>query len=209
GRNGREAHRTFCRSVPTGLAGQRVHAHSLAGCAGRRASSAYSELKLSSAARADWECGRSGSRPRVRTDSITSSAPSAASATMEMARVQTILGQDWNRRFNCVDDADDTDAKELNPSGLWIRDCVYRACYCLPSLGDGIRNRPAVSQARSALLPGCRGITAKQEINQCCVGVLRFSQRGSSGWPKSMRTSPASSPPLMPSPILMLNPACP
>jgi hypothetical protein len=60
---------------------------------------------------------------------------------MEMARVQTILGPDWNRGFNCADDADDaddTDAKELNPSGLWIRDCVYRACYCLPSLGDGI-----------------------------------------------------------------------
>ena len=49
---------------------------------------------------------------------------------MEMARVQTILGPDWNKRFNCADDADDTDAKELNPSGLWIRDCVYRACYC-------------------------------------------------------------------------------
>jgi hypothetical protein len=30
---------------------------------------------------------------------------------MEMARVQTILGPDWNRRFNCADDADDTDAK--------------------------------------------------------------------------------------------------
>src|SRR5262249_2937914 len=114
-RNGAEAHPIFCRSAPTGLAGQRVHAHSLAGCAGRRASSAHSGLKLYSAARADWECGRSGSRPRVRTDSKTSSAPSAASATMEMARVQTILGQDWNRRFNCVDDADDTDAKELEP----------------------------------------------------------------------------------------------
>jgi len=35
----------------------------------------------------------------VRTDSITSSAPSAASATME-TRVQTILGPDWNRGFN-------------------------------------------------------------------------------------------------------------
>ena len=37
---------------------------------------------------------------------------------MEMARVQTILGPDWNRRFNCADDADDaddTDAKELEP----------------------------------------------------------------------------------------------
>ena len=54
---------------------------------------------------------------------------------MEMARVQTILGLEWNRRFNCADDADDTDAKEPNPSGLWIRDCVYRACYCLPDFG--------------------------------------------------------------------------
>jgi hypothetical protein len=35
--------------------------------------------------------------------------------------VQTILGPDWNRRFNCADDANDTDANELNPSGLWIR----------------------------------------------------------------------------------------
>ena len=51
--------------------------------------------------------------------------------------------------------------KSWNPSGLWIRDCLYHACYCLPSLGDGIRNRPAVSQARSALLPGCREITAR------------------------------------------------
>src|SRR5262249_15128555 len=97
-RNGGEAHPISCRSAPTGLAGQRLHAHSLAGCAGRRASSAHSGLKLCSAARADWECGRSGSRPRVRTDSITPT--SAASATMEMARVQTILGADWNRRFN-------------------------------------------------------------------------------------------------------------
>src|SRR5262245_45646066 len=142
-RNGGEAHPIFCSSAPIGLAGLRVHAHSLADCAERRAFSAYSELKLSSAARAGWGCGRSGSRPRVRTDSIISSAPSAASATMEMARVQTLLGLEWNRRFNCADDADDTDAKELNPSGLWIRDCVYRACYCLPT--DGIRNRPAVS----------------------------------------------------------------
>src|SRR6516165_1627644 len=63
------------------------------------------------------------------------SAPSAASATMEMALVQTILGPGWNRRFNCADDADDTDAKEPNQSGLWIRDCVYRACYCLPDFG--------------------------------------------------------------------------
>src|SRR5215467_6075039 len=117
-RNGGEAHPIFCRSAPTGLAGQRVHAHSLAGYAGRRASSAHSGLKLSSVARAGWECVQSGSWPRMRTDSITSSAPSAASATMEMARVQTILGPDWNRRFNCADDADDaddTDAKELEP----------------------------------------------------------------------------------------------
>jgi hypothetical protein len=64
-------------------------------------------------------------------------------------------------RFDCADDADDTDAKKPNPSGLWIRDCVYRACYCLPTSGDGVRNRPAVSQAGSALLPGCREITAQ------------------------------------------------
>jgi len=49
-RNGREAHRTFCRSAPTGLAGQRVPVHSLAGCVGHRASFAPSGLKLSSAA---------------------------------------------------------------------------------------------------------------------------------------------------------------
>jgi hypothetical protein len=35
---------------------------------------------------------------------------------MEMERVSTILGPDWSRGFNCADDADDTDAKELNPS---------------------------------------------------------------------------------------------
>src|SRR5262249_57813574 len=95
---------------------------------------------------------------------------------MEMARVQTILGQDRNRRFSCADDADDTDAKELNPSDLWIRDCVYRACYCLPSLGDGIRNRPAVSQARSALLPGCRELTAQARDKPMLRGA-------SSVWP--------------------------
>src|SRR6516165_6498445 len=104
------------------------------------------------------------------------SAPSAASATMEMALVQTILGPGWNRRFNCADDADDTDAKEPNPSGLWIRDCVYRACYCLPTSGNGIRNRPAVSQARTALLPGCREITAQAKDKPMLHG-------DSSGWP--------------------------
>jgi hypothetical protein len=96
GRNGPEPHLTFCRPASmlpgmpwlgTGLAGQRVPAHSLAGCAGHRRSSAHSELKLRSAARGGWECGQSGSRPRVRTDSITSSAPSAASAAMETERV--------------------------------------------------------------------------------------------------------------------------
>jgi hypothetical protein len=46
-RNGREAHPTFCRSAPTGLAGQRIPAHSLAGCAGHRPSSAHSGLRLS------------------------------------------------------------------------------------------------------------------------------------------------------------------
>jgi hypothetical protein len=45
-----------------------------------------------------WPAAPSAELP---TDSITSSAPSAASATREMARVQTILGPDWNRRFKC------------------------------------------------------------------------------------------------------------
>src|SRR5262249_50856885 len=102
-RNGREARPIFCRSAPTGLAGQRIPGRSLGGCAGRRASSAHSGLKLCSAARGGWECAPSGSWPRVRTDSITSSAPSAASATMEMTRAQTILGLNWNRSFNCAD----------------------------------------------------------------------------------------------------------
>src|SRR5262249_33992125 len=73
---------------------------------------------------------------------------------MERARVQTIPGPDWKRHFSCADDADDTDAKEPNPSGLWIRDCVYRACYCLPDFCEmayGI-GRP-FRQARSAFLP--------------------------------------------------------
>ena len=71
---------------------------------------------------------------------------------MEMPRVQTILGPDWNRRFNCADDADDTDAKELNPSGLWIRYCVYRACYCLTNLGEsaGRFAKPAARFYRDA-----------------------------------------------------------
>src|SRR5262249_4105973 len=154
---------------------------------------AYSELKLSSAARAGWECGRSGSRPRVRTDSITSSAPSAASATMEMARVQTLLGLEWNRRFNCADDADDTDAKELNPSGLWIRDCVYRACYCLPT--DGIRNRPAVSpnpQRAVAGMPRNNG-SSKRQTNATwgffglANEVLRVGRRGCEQAPRRRR----------------------
>jgi hypothetical protein len=59
-RSGREAHPTFCRSAPTGLAGQRVPAHSLADCAGHRASSARSGLRLSSPARGSWERGQSG-----------------------------------------------------------------------------------------------------------------------------------------------------
>jgi hypothetical protein len=42
---------TFCRLAPTGLAGQRARANSLAGCAGRRPSSAPSGSRLSSAAR--------------------------------------------------------------------------------------------------------------------------------------------------------------
>jgi hypothetical protein len=63
----REAHPTFCRSAsilaamlwPLGpaLAGQRVPAHSLAGCAGPRPSSAHSGLRSSSAAKGGWERG--------------------------------------------------------------------------------------------------------------------------------------------------------
>ena len=68
-RNGREAHPTFCRpasmlpAMPwlgTGLAGQRVPAHSLAGCAGHRPCFARLGLRLSSAARGGWERGPSG-----------------------------------------------------------------------------------------------------------------------------------------------------
>jgi hypothetical protein len=51
------AHPTFCRSALAGPAGQRAHAHSLADCAGRRPSSAPSELTSSSAARDGWERG--------------------------------------------------------------------------------------------------------------------------------------------------------
>jgi hypothetical protein len=58
-RNGREPHPTFCRPAPTGPAGQRAPVHSPAGCAGHRASSAPSELRLSSAARAGRERGQS------------------------------------------------------------------------------------------------------------------------------------------------------
>jgi hypothetical protein len=60
GRNGGEAHRTFCRSAPTGPAGQRVPVHSLAGCAGRRPSCAHLGLKLPSAARGGSERAPSG-----------------------------------------------------------------------------------------------------------------------------------------------------
>jgi len=60
GRNGREAHWTFCRSAPAGLAGQRVRAHWLAGCAGHRPSSAHCGLKLPSAARGGSERVQSG-----------------------------------------------------------------------------------------------------------------------------------------------------
>ena len=42
----------FCRSAPSGLAGQRAPAHSLADCARRRPCSAHSGLRGSSAARA-------------------------------------------------------------------------------------------------------------------------------------------------------------
>jgi hypothetical protein len=59
-RNGREARPIFCRSAPTGLAGPRVLAHSLAGCGGHRPSCARSGLRLSSAARSGWERGQSG-----------------------------------------------------------------------------------------------------------------------------------------------------
>jgi hypothetical protein len=69
-RNGREAHPTFCRSAPilaavlwplgSGLAGQGVPAHSLAGCVGPRPRFARSGLRSSSAARGGWERGPSG-----------------------------------------------------------------------------------------------------------------------------------------------------
>lgn len=42
----------FCRSAPSGLAGQRARAHSLADCARRRPCSAHSGLRGSAAARA-------------------------------------------------------------------------------------------------------------------------------------------------------------
>jgi hypothetical protein len=67
-RNGREAHPTFCWRAPmlpaipwlgTGLAGQTIRAHSLAGCAAHRPSCARSGLRLSSAVRDGWERGRS------------------------------------------------------------------------------------------------------------------------------------------------------
>ena len=46
----------------------------------------------------------------ARTNCMTPSAPSAASATMDIARASTILRPDWNRRSNCTDDADGADA---------------------------------------------------------------------------------------------------
>ena len=69
-RNGREAHPTFCRPASMlpailwplgpGLAGQKIPAHSLAGCVGHRPRFARSGLRSSSAARGGWERGRSG-----------------------------------------------------------------------------------------------------------------------------------------------------
>ena len=69
-RNGREAHPTSCRSAsmmaatlwPLGpaLAGQKVPAHSLAGCVGHRPRFARLGLRSSSAARGGWERGQSG-----------------------------------------------------------------------------------------------------------------------------------------------------
>jgi len=85
---------------------------------------------------------------------------------MEMARVQTILGPDWNRGFNCADDADDaddTDAKELNPSGLWIRIVsIARVIACrLREMADGIGRpfrKPAARFYRPILMlnPACQ-----------------------------------------------------
>ena len=69
-RNGREAHPTFCRSASMlaamlwplgpGLAGQRVPAHSLAGCVGHSPRFGRLGLRSSSAARGGWERGPSG-----------------------------------------------------------------------------------------------------------------------------------------------------
>src|SRR5262245_12655159 len=109
---------------------------------------------------------------------------------MEMARVQTILGPYWNRGFNAQTMLTVLTQKSRTHQGLWIRDCVYRACYCLPTsvMPYGISRpfrKPAARFYRDA-----ERQRLEQKINQCCVGILRFGQRGSSGWPKSMRTSP-------------------
>jgi hypothetical protein len=77
-----------------------------------------------------------------------------------------------------ADDIDETDAKEPNPSGLWIRDCLYHACYCLPTSEDGIG--PAVSQGGSALLPGRRAIKARAMLRgdrSVAKEVFRVGQR--------------------------------
>jgi hypothetical protein len=67
-RNGGAAPPIFSRWAPTGLAGPRLRAQSLGGCAGRSRASAASGLRLSSAGRAGWECGQSQSLPRMRAD---------------------------------------------------------------------------------------------------------------------------------------------
>jgi hypothetical protein len=67
-RNGREAlpdlllagANVVTQWLGTALAGQRIPAHSLAGCTGPRPSSAHSGLRSSSAARGGWEGGQSG-----------------------------------------------------------------------------------------------------------------------------------------------------
>jgi len=69
---------------------------------------------------------------------------------MEMGRIQTILGPDRNRRFNCADDADHTDAKE--PTVQRKKDPRARASSAItnPSqFASGLRR--ANSQCRSAV----------------------------------------------------------
>jgi hypothetical protein len=61
---------------------------------------------------------------------------------------------------------------------LVVRDCLYHACYCLPTSEDGIG--PAVSQGGSALLPGRRAIKARAMLRgdrSVAKEVFRVGQR--------------------------------